>query len=411
MADNEKVWTPSNVITMTRIALVPAFVAALLCPWPEWMGAAWLDPWKPWVAAAVFVVISCTDWLDGYLARKRNEVTDLGKFMDPLADKILVVAALLVLVELGSLPSWIALIIVAREFIISGVRMVAASKGEVIAASWYGKFKTVFTMVAIVAFVVLESPLVASFSLLAYQMLVWFSWITMVIALGLTVFSMVDYISKARHLIGFKPKGSAASGASRTTTDFGTSRATSDAAASLLGDASLLGTDAETMCTGEFDAATYELAEKVVALARNKGVMVATAESCTGGLISGALTSVPGSSYAVAGGIVSYSNTVKEERLGVQSATLQAYGAVSEQTALEMAQGACQQLGVDLAVSVTGIAGPGGAVEGKPVGTVWIGCCTAGKAAAVLYHFEGDRSSVRLQTVKKALETMVQALA
>ena len=99
-------------------------------------------------------MISCTDWLDGYLARKRNEVTDFGKFMYSLADKILTTAALLALVELRVLPSWPVLIILAREFIVAGVRMVAASKGVVIAASWYGKAKTVFQIIAIVMFLV-----------------------------------------------------------------------------------------------------------------------------------------------------------------------------------------------------------------------------------------------------------------
>ena len=140
-----KLWTPANIVTLIRICLVPVFVVVLLSPWPQWFHLPDLaEHSKSLIAAAIFVLISCTDWLDGYLARSRGEVTDFGKFMDPLADKILVMAALLALIELGSLPSWVALIIVAREFIVSGVRMVAASKGTVISASWYGKFKTVF---------------------------------------------------------------------------------------------------------------------------------------------------------------------------------------------------------------------------------------------------------------------------
>ena len=130
---------------------------------------------------------------------KRNQVTDFGKFMDPLADKILVTAALLVLIELGALPSWVVLLIVAREFIVSGVRMVAASKGEVIAASWYGKFKTVFQMIAIVLFVVKESPVLHDASESVYLAVYALSWFVMLIALVLTVVSMVDYVSKARH--------------------------------------------------------------------------------------------------------------------------------------------------------------------------------------------------------------------
>lgn len=367
----ETVMMPANIITMVRICLVPVFVAAIISPWPEWIGFAELDVWKSWIAAAIFVVISCTDWLDGYLARKRNEVTDFGKFMDPLADKILVTAALLVLIELGAIPSWVVLVIVAREFIVSGVRMVAASKGEVIAASWYGKFKTVFQMVAIVLFVVKESPAWADASPEFYTGLYVLSWLVMGVALILTVVSMVDYISKARHLIGFRPKkprgGSAA-------------------------------------------VEKPSLAESAIAAAKERGLRIGTAESCTGGLVSAALTDVPGASATVWGGVVSYANEVKHAALGVSDEVLAAYGAVSEQTACAMAQGARMALGVDATVSVTGIAGPGGAVEGKPVGTVWIGSSSAAGTHARLYRFEGDRDAVRRQSVDAALRMLLEEL-
>lgn len=133
-----RLWTPANIVTLIRICLVPVFVVVLLSPWPEFLHLpAIATESKSLIAACIFILISCTDWLDGYLARSRGEVTDFGKFMDPLADKILVVAALLALIELGALPSWVALIIVSREFIVSGVRMVSASKGVVIAAGDY----------------------------------------------------------------------------------------------------------------------------------------------------------------------------------------------------------------------------------------------------------------------------------
>lgn len=367
----ETVMTPANIITMVRICLVPVFVAAIISPWPEWIGFAELDVWKSWIAAAIFVVISCTDWLDGYLARKRNEVTDFGKFMDPLADKILVTAALLVLIELGAIPSWVVLVIVAREFIVSGVRMVAASKGEVIAASWYGKFKTVFQMVAIVLFVVKESPAWADASPEFYTGLYVLSWLVMGVALILTVVSMVDYISKARHLIGFRPKKPRG---------------------------------------GSAVVEKPSLAESAIAAAKERGLRIGTAESCTGGLVSAALTDVPGASATVWGGVVSYANEVKHAALGVSDEVLAAYGAVSEQTACAMAQGARTALGVDATVSVTGIAGPGGAVEGKPVGTVWIGSSSAAGTHARLYRFEGDRDAVRRQSVDAALRMLLEEL-
>ncbi len=160
MENNTKntLWTSANVVTVIRILFVPIFVAALLSPWPSWIdGSGALDYIKPWVALVIFVILSLTDSVDGYLARKNNQITNFGKFMDPLADKILVFAALICLVELHVLPTWVVLIILMREFIVSGVRMLAASKGMVIAASWYGKAKTVTQLVAIVLFILKES--------------------------------------------------------------------------------------------------------------------------------------------------------------------------------------------------------------------------------------------------------------
>ena len=203
----EKIWTPANIVTLVRIVAIPVFVAVLISPWPAlttnfpfWAAA------QPWIAAVVFVLISLTDFVDGKLARSRNEVTDLGKFMDPLADKILVCAALLGLVELQVLQSWIALIIVAREFIISGLRMMAASKGVVIAASWYGKIKTWTQIIAIIAFIIKDTvQLQAIGATFAFGFTI-FAWICMIVAVIMTILSMVDYISKSRELLGFDAK-------------------------------------------------------------------------------------------------------------------------------------------------------------------------------------------------------------
>lgn len=383
----DKILTPANVVTMIRICLVPVFVVVLISPWPDWIGFESLDPWKAWIAAIIFVAISCTDWLDGYLARSRGEVTDFGKFMDPLADKVLVVAALLVLVELGSLPSWPVIIIIAREFIVSGVRMVAASKGEVIAASWYGKFKTVFQMIAIVLFVVKESP--AVLGLLTPQLafgLYLLSWLVMAIALVLTIVSMMDYIWKARHLIGFKPKG-------------GQARVVDNA------------TLAKQCGVDDFsNEIRIEAARAVVEKARAAGKTVGTAESCTGGLIATSLTEIAGSSAVVRGGIVSYVNAVKKAQLDVPDVAFDGESAVCESVAVAMAQGARRALDVDVACSVTGIAGPGGAEPGKPVGTVWVGVASTGVAFAKECHFEGDRASVRAQAAQTALEMLKDVL-
>lgn len=204
----EKIWTTPNIITMTRILLVPIFIVILLSPWPEWFGLMdYVDNYtKAIIATGAFICISCTDWLDGYLARKNNQVSDFGKFMDPLADKILVASALLALVELQTIPAWPVIIILAREFIVSGARMMAATKNVVIAASWYGKAKTVLQIAAIVLFLLKASDDPATVLEAATDPLYIIAWIVMLAALVMTVVSMMDYLSKSRELLGLAPK-------------------------------------------------------------------------------------------------------------------------------------------------------------------------------------------------------------
>lgn len=138
------------------------------------------------------------------------------------------------------------------------------------------------------------------------------------------------------------------------------------------------------------------------------GKTLVTAESCTGGGIGAALTAVPGSSAVYKGGVVSYTNWVKEKILGVDGQLLERCGAVSEQVALAMAEGVRARLKADVAVSVTGLAGPGGDDYGNPVGTVYIGYCDKAKAYAKEYHFAGSREAVRNQAIQTALETILQ---
>ena len=375
---------PPNAITVARILLVPVFVVALLCPWPEWMGiAAGVGPYQSIIAAIIFIIISCTDWLDGYLARSRNMVTDFGKLMDPLADKILVAAALISLVVLDALPTWVVLIILAREFIISGVRMMAAPQGTVIAASYIGKSKTVFQMIAIVLFIIKDSPALENFvSLLPIDIDV-FSWIIMGIALILTIVSLIDYLVKARDVIGFNSSSDSEETAKE---------------------------DEERSTLPITDEELHELACKVIEKAIADHVTIGTAESLTGGLISATLTSVAGSSEAVRGGVVSYTNGVKHDVLDVSDSTLNTEGAVSADTACQMAQGARTRLLCDIAVSVTGIAGPGGAEPGKPVGTVYMGISSARRTTATRFQFDGDRNNVRRATVRQALIAFLQEL-
>lgn len=171
-----------NKLTVLRVIMIPFFVFFMLT---DMAGGA-----SKWIALALFIIASFTDTLDGYLARKHNLVTNFGKFMDPLADKLLVSAAMICLVATGDLPSWIVIIIISREFIISGFRLIASDNGIVIAASYWGKFKTVSQMVMIV---VLIADFGGVFDIVG-QALIW-------IALILTVVSLVDYIAKNKEIL------------------------------------------------------------------------------------------------------------------------------------------------------------------------------------------------------------------
>lgn len=385
-SSDSKLWTPANIVTVARICGVPLFVVVILGPWPDFLSfwpQAWL--WKPWLATAVFIILAATDGLDGYLARSRGEVTNFGKFVDPLADKILTTAALLVLIELGVLPSWPVLIILSREFIVAGIRMLAAAEGLVIAASWYGKAKTVTQIIAIALFLVKDSPLlVNSLSDELWLGLYCLAWLMMVVAVILTIVSMLDYFSKARELLGF------------------TSRRKKYAEPEE--------TQAVPDDVPADDSTLYDIAVSVLDLARENGRTVATAESLTGGLVSSVLTSVPGSSDVVAGGIVSYTNEVKASVLGVSRESLGKTGAVDENIAKQMALGAKMQLGASVAVAVTGIAGPGGEEPGKPVGTVCFAVVDDNIEYTATKHFVGDRNEVRRQTVRFALELIARTM-
>ena len=166
-----------NKLTILRVIMIPFFVLTLLYDGGE-------NQTLRYVAAAIFIIASLTDMLDGKIARKYNPVTNFGKFMDPLADKLLVCSALICLVELKELPAWMVIVIISREVIISGFRLVASDNGVVIAASYWGKFKTTFQMIAVVLLIV-GIPALS----MVTTAVVW-------IALVLTVISLVDYITK-----------------------------------------------------------------------------------------------------------------------------------------------------------------------------------------------------------------------
>ena len=164
-----------NKITMLRVFLIPFFVVFMLVS---------AIPYSKYIALVVFVVASLTDTLDGYIARKYKLISNFGKFMDPLADKLLVSSAMICLVSLNRIPAWVVIVIISREFIISGFRLVASDAGVVIAASWGGKIKTVVQMI-MVMILSIHNPVVAVIE----QILIY-------LALVLTVVSLLDYLIK-----------------------------------------------------------------------------------------------------------------------------------------------------------------------------------------------------------------------
>ena len=170
-----------NKLTVLRVILVPFFVVFLLL-------SKTTESMK-WIALVLFIVASLTDFLDGYLARSRNLVTTFGKFMDPLADKVLTISGMICLIELGRIPSWIVVIIVAREFIISGLRLIATEHGIVIAANYWGKWKTTFQMIMIILMIV---------NIPALKMV---TAIVMWVALILTIVSLATYIMQNMEVV------------------------------------------------------------------------------------------------------------------------------------------------------------------------------------------------------------------
>ena len=184
-----------NKLTLLRIVLILPFLLVL------YLGV----PFASYIALAIFILASLTDMLDGQIARKRNLVTDFGKFADPLADKMLVTAAMLWFVEIGQMPGWALLIVIVREFAVSGLRMVASDKGRVIAAGWSGKVKTASTMVCIIVMLLLGPEIAwAASDPLTAMPIGWLRWIDPVcvwVIVLTTLYSGVEYFVKNRDII------------------------------------------------------------------------------------------------------------------------------------------------------------------------------------------------------------------
>lgn len=180
-----------NKLTVARVILIVPFAVILLGGEAGWLGENRML--ADCAALAIFVIASLTDLLDGKIARKYNLVTNFGKFMDPLADKLLVCTALIALVEMGRIPAWVVIVIISREFIISGLRLIAADNKVVIAASYWGKFKTTFQMI-MVCLMILNLGVVYPWLQVLTDVVMW-------VALILTVVSLIDYLIKNRGVL------------------------------------------------------------------------------------------------------------------------------------------------------------------------------------------------------------------
>ncbi len=328
-----------NKLTLLRVLLVPVYLLLL------WHGAS-----IP--ALVVFAAASLTDLLDGHIARSRGLVTNFGKFMDPIADKLLTHTAFIMLLAMGRLHVAACILFIAREFVVSGLRLVAASQGRVIAAGKSGKVKTVLQMALIM---VLTCDLHVGSGLLSLT-----SLLTLAASVA-TLYSMIEYLWQNR-------------------------------AAYL----EIADTD---------DAPQLAAGQALI----SRALHVATAESCTGGLVACRLVDVPGISASLGEAHVTYSNEAKMRYCGVREETLQKSGAVSEETAREMAEGLRSKSGADIAVATTGIAGPDGGTAEKPVGLVYIACASAYGTDIVRLTLDGSRQQIRSQAAKRALDMVRQA--
>ena len=166
--------TTASKITLARVALIPAYMVFM------YLSSGVANSWQLWTALAIFVIASLTDYVDGYIARKYNQVSDFGKFLDPLADKLLTIAAMTIFCEWGLFPAWALMIVLTREFAVTGLRLVAVGKGNVIAAGWSGKVKTASTMVGLCVMMVFPQIAISN-------------WVVVGVIVATTVYSGVEY--------------------------------------------------------------------------------------------------------------------------------------------------------------------------------------------------------------------------
>lgn len=345
-----------NLLTISRLVAIPVLMVLLVARFPGH------DQW----AAGLFLLASLSDTADGQLARRRGQVTELGKFLDPLADKLFILSVLIVLVQEGLLAAWIVVVMFSREMLITILRSLSASQGRVIAATPFGKTKTV-TQVGAVLLLILSRP---------YPALQLLALTAISVAVVFTVASGVDYLWRFRFVF---LRGAAADPLAAIATAGGSGAGT------------------------HVDPLAVQAGEVL----RESGLTLATAESCTGGLVAKLVTDQPGSSEWFVGGVVAYSDKVKQESLGVPAELLAQHGAVSAEVAQAMATGVRARLGTSIGVSVTGIAGPGAEGTDKQVGLTFVAVAAEDLTEVRRFVFDGDRWSNRRRAAEEALRMVI----
>jgi CDP-diacylglycerol--glycerol-3-phosphate 3-phosphatidyltransferase len=344
-----------NALTFSRIVAIPVLLLLLIASFPG----------HDQLAAGVFLVFSATDSLDGTLARRRGQVTELGKFLDPLADKLFVLAVLIELVQLELLAAWVVVVIFGRELVITILRSVSAGQGHVISATPFGKTKTI-TQLGAILLLILQRP---------YPVLHTPALFGTAVMVVFTVVSGLDYLWSFRHVLVRRPDSFAPAGGGSPGGD-------------------------------PVNPLARQLGERLQAAGRT----LSLAESCTGGLAGALVTELPGSSRYFVGGVVAYSNRLKQALLGVPAELLERHGAVSAEVARAMAEGARDRLGSDYAASITGIAGPDADGSGKPVGLTFVGIAGPEGSGVERFDFTGDRWENRRQAATQALRLLLAAL-
>ena len=345
-----------NALTLSRLAAIPVLMVLLIV---RFQG-------HDQIAAALFVVFSLTDTLDGQIARRRGLVSDLGKFLDPLADKLFVLSVLIVLVQEGLVAAWVVVLIFSRELLITILRSVGASQGQVIAAAPMGKTKTMTQMAAVVL-LILQRP---------YPSLVPFAELAVGVAIIFTIGSGIDYMWRFRYVLW--PAG----GANHRPSPSGGAPGS--------------------------ESPVDPLARELGSLLTKSRLTVSVAESCTGGLLGSLITDHPGSSAYFLGGVIAYADEIKRAQLGVPADLLARHGAVSREVAIAMADGIRSKFATTIAAAITGIAGPD-AEGSKPVGLTYIAVANPRGTTCAEYRFKGDRWANRRQAADEALRLLIAA--